>query len=578
MSQLDGLIRAHIRTNTITIMAGNFLAPSLLSSLDMGKGMVDAMNRVGPHGIQLACLGNREAYIPLDELSLRAQEFRGTLISSNLPALAVEPALPPHHILEISAGAHCRRIAFVGLVTLDASLYQCDHCPAFGGALPAGRDPLAAFEAARRSLLEEHACDLVVPVTHQRLCDDKALAARLAESPGGGVALIVGGHDLKPAVEAAGGGCLIAKSGANGRHAVIVDVSWQSRRTEGARPLVTAKLHAVAEHPRSARLDQAIAQHHQVLRNADAVALFEVPPAFRPLSSEGVQQRQATAGTLLATLCRAALRCDAAALDASEVLDAQRYPDGVDRLTYGDLRRLVPHDAAVCVVRLPGAVLTAAVAHSRAQAPRPWLGFLQLDDAAEYDVAAGRLTRVGGAPLEADREYRVAVLFHSLNGANRNQPLIDWANAHGAPHFSATLPLKYILVRAAREQVLGRPSESSGAAGDSEAGARDTVDREQVKDRLRRLVGDAAEVPDLMAGNLMSLVDPDNRGRLDRREFNNFVSFAEQLEAFRRNASECTLRIITVNDVYELGNLPYLDGVIRWVSGRAAHACIHVRI
>ena len=52
------------------------------------------------------------------------------------------------------------------------------------------------------------------------------------------------------------------------------------------------------------------------------------------------------------------------------------------------------------------------------------------------------------------------------------------------------------------------------------------------------------------------------------------------MDALRQSQQSCTLRIITVNDVYELGNLPYLDGVIRWVSGhgRAEHACIHVRI
>ena len=76
MSHLDGLIRAHLRTNTVTIMAGNFLAPSLLSSLDMGSSLVDMMNRVGPHGIQLACLGNREANIPTADLSKRIQEFQ----------------------------------------------------------------------------------------------------------------------------------------------------------------------------------------------------------------------------------------------------------------------------------------------------------------------------------------------------------------------------------------------------------------------------------------------------------------------------------------------------------------------
>jgi hypothetical protein len=36
-----------------------------------------------------------------------------------------------------------------------------------------------------------------------------------------------------------------------------------------------------------------------------------------------------------------------------------------------------------------------------------------------------------------------------------------------------------------------------------------------------------------------------------------------QVDSLRQVQQRCTLRIIAVNDVYELGNLPYLDGVIR---------------
>jgi hypothetical protein len=35
------------------------------------------------------------------------------------------------------------------------------------------------------------------------------------------------------------------------------------------------------------------------------------------------------------------------------------------------------------------------------------------------------------------------------------------------------------------------------------------------------------------------------------------------VDAIRQTQESCTLRIITTNDVYELDNLPFLDGVIR---------------
>lgn len=42
---LDGVIAVHRKDNTITMLPGDFVAPSLLSSLDNGKGMVDMLNR-----------------------------------------------------------------------------------------------------------------------------------------------------------------------------------------------------------------------------------------------------------------------------------------------------------------------------------------------------------------------------------------------------------------------------------------------------------------------------------------------------------------------------------------------------
>jgi hypothetical protein len=40
--------------NTIVVLPGDFVAPSLLSSLDRGKGMIDMMNRVG---VNYVCFG-----------------------------------------------------------------------------------------------------------------------------------------------------------------------------------------------------------------------------------------------------------------------------------------------------------------------------------------------------------------------------------------------------------------------------------------------------------------------------------------------------------------------------------------
>ena len=167
--------------------------------------------------------------------------------------------------------------------------------------------------------------------------------------------------------------------------------------------------------PRSARLDQEIAEHRPLLDAAERASLFDVPQACRPLSTEGVQRQHTTVGTL-ATLCCAALGCDGAALDVSALLDGQRYPgpESAASLSYGDYRGLVPQDAKVCVVRLPGAVLGAAVAHARACAPTCAPGFLQLDGGMAFDQDRLQLMQSAGVPIDACCTYRIRVLLNML--------------------------------------------------------------------------------------------------------------------------------------------------------------------
>lgn len=58
---------------TIVMLPGDFLAPSLLSSLDHGYGMVDCLNMCG---VDYACFGNHETDVPHDELVKRIKESK----------------------------------------------------------------------------------------------------------------------------------------------------------------------------------------------------------------------------------------------------------------------------------------------------------------------------------------------------------------------------------------------------------------------------------------------------------------------------------------------------------------------
>ena len=119
-----------MRPNTITMLPGDFLAPSLLSSLDKGKGMVDLLNRVGGVGIQYVCFGNHETDVPIEDMRRRIGEFKGVWLNTNMPDF--RPALPDFKIVEVEAGGQRRRVGLIGLLTIDKNLYRPG---AFGGGI-----------------------------------------------------------------------------------------------------------------------------------------------------------------------------------------------------------------------------------------------------------------------------------------------------------------------------------------------------------------------------------------------------------------------------------------------------------
>lgn len=84
------------------------------------------------------------------------------------------------------------------------------------------------------------------------------------------------------------------------------------------------------------------------------------------------------------------------------------------------------------VVSIEGKVVCDAIKASRERAykspPEDWGGYMQLDDGFMWDAETNNVTHINNTPVDPNQLYSIGVLALSLNGMNRNQPLIDWAN------------------------------------------------------------------------------------------------------------------------------------------------------
>jgi 2',3'-cyclic-nucleotide 2'-phosphodiesterase (5'-nucleotidase family) len=497
LPRLQNLVR-HAREvdpadTTLVVVAGDFLAPSLLSSLDAGRAMVACL---GELGVTHVVPGNHEDDVPIAELRQRVGELHAVWLGTNVHGF--EPPLAPHDVVTVTgADGRSVRVGLVGVVMTDPAVYRLAP---FGGATlePANE---AALREARRLVADER-CACVIPVTHQPVADDRQLA-RAAMTPR--FPVVIGGHEhvvFDETVE----GTRIVKAGTDAKQAAVVDLVWDDA---GALSL-SLRVEPVAGYPEDAalraRVDAAMVKVHAI----ETATVYRVP-AGEALSSVGNRSRPTTMGTLVCSRLRDALGAEAAIFNGGGIRAARDYPE---RLTYGDVKSELPFDNEVVVARLPGRVLAEAVAASRAAAPAESGAYLQVDDRTRVDEPSHVVTAVAGAPLDPDRVYRVATVRELLTGMDHIEPLARWGREHPdqVPPPGSGREVKLVLVESFAVS-LWRSLGGFDAVDENHDGR---VSADEIRSALAR-VND--EAPSSIAAQLvLQALDVDHAGAVTRAE------------------------------------------------------------
>jgi 2',3'-cyclic-nucleotide 2'-phosphodiesterase (5'-nucleotidase family) len=431
LPRLRSLVRRYVEVEpasaVLVTLAGDFLAPSLLSSIDAGRGMVDCLDAVG---VTHVVLGNHEDDLPPDELRGRLQELTAVCLGTNVRSGL---DLPRHAVIDVAEGIS---VGLVGVVMADPTVYR--GAPFGGVELVPAND--AALEEAR--ILIQGGCATVVPITHQSVADDRSLVTRSAATAPR-FPVIVGGHEHSP-ILTQHDGTWIVKAGSEATHAVITELRWPDP-TNAAEVVVTTQLEPVADYHEDrevrARVDMHMAKVHELAR----ATLLRLAPG-ETLSSVGTRSRQTTIGTLLCSRLRDALEAEVCLFNGGGIRASRDY---TERLTYGDIEAEVPFDNEIVVVSLRGDVIRDAIAASRALAPAESGAFLQVDDRTIVGPDH-QLTALAGAPYDPARFYSVAVVRELLLGLDKVEPLARWGRESPAlvpPPGSGREP-KIVLVQA----------------------------------------------------------------------------------------------------------------------------------
>jgi 5'-nucleotidase len=214
-------------SNTMLVIAGDFLSPSVYNSLKFegnrirGKQMVEALNTAG---VDMAVFGNHEFDIAEADVQNRINESAFQWVSSNTfekkgndiaPFVKNTPSgavpFPETYIKTFTDkdGTNAR-IGFIGLT------------------LPFNKAPYVSytdvFTAAQKyyDQLKDN-CDAVIAITHQAMEDDIKLARQIPA-----LALIIGGHEHERHY-AKIGNVYITKADANAKSAYIIKLHLNTK-------------------------------------------------------------------------------------------------------------------------------------------------------------------------------------------------------------------------------------------------------------------------------------------------------------------------------------------------------------
>lgn len=509
--------------NVVTALPGDFLAPSLLSSMDAGYSMVKVLNNVP---INVVCFGNHDGNdIPQSKLVHRIGEFKGTWLNSNMPDF--EPTLPEREIRVLTGengtrGA--RKVAFLGFCIGGGKFRAMYRDEAFGGAhkniIPVVEAARGAVEACR---IEDPEIDEVIPLTHQDLAEDVVLAEM------GLFPVILGGHDHHQTSEIHGSTpCHIVKPGMDATHAAIIDIVWHSAEPL-AKPSVTVAFKAVTDFPPDPDLSDMVDKAYRPIRELESATLYVLPKG-EVLSSVNARYQDCSMAVMLATAVRDCLRCEAVVINSGTVRGNREYHDGI---SYGDLKRECPFQSAMVVVLMPFTVLREAIRRSRrpwwdleeGKAPKECASALQVDAGMKMGEDHAPTTIVGHMPDEdEDTLYQVACDTYVLR---KNEVLKAYCLQYPerVPPEDCGRPLLPILVEFFCAGMWRQLIETASHRVMS-ASSINKFKVSAAKDRLNTMSPTSTEVMAFSRGvhKIFELFDDDHDGNIDASELQRVVS------------------------------------------------------
>ncbi len=412
--------------NTITILSGDFLNPSIIGTLKYegksinGKHMVETMNALG---VDYVTFGNHEFDFDLPTLQSRLDESHFTWVVNDA-FLKQGVGLVPFFKNKNGAREDCP--PFVTLPLSGAGQVPL-KLGIFGEVLDATKKDYMAyrdvFESAKKAVdqLKEQSADVIIGLTHLNLADDEFLAA---QNPS--VALILGGHDHSHS-QTRIGNVIITKADANAKTVWVhrFQVNKNNKKVSLKSELVTVN-EKTPEDPEVAAVVQKWSDIAEKNFTAIGINLKEKIADFKtPLDARSSYLRsgQTEIGAIVAKAMSAAARqkTDCAFFNSGSF----RMDDFLKgEITQLDVVRLMPFGGRIVEMDITGVELQKVLLTGPASVGS---GSFLLWTGVDFD-SAGPAFKINGAPLDPDKTYHIAVADYIFSGKSNGLEFFNASN------------------------------------------------------------------------------------------------------------------------------------------------------
>ncbi|MFD2524074.1 bifunctional metallophosphatase/5'-nucleotidase [Emticicia soli] len=403
--------------NTITVLSGDFLSPSVTGTLKYegktikGRQMVDVMNAIG---VDWVCFGNHEFDLDEKDLQERINESKFNWLNTNALEKIDGKLVPFGKVLN---GA---KVPFpkTQIITFKNAKGEDIKMGMFGIVLPSNPKDYVwyddFFESAKKAYEQlKPQCDFVVGITHINKVDDLKLAGMLPE-----VKLLMGGHDHENMIEKIGN-VTMAKADANAKTAYIHRIVYNKASHKATVKSELRKIdNSIPDEPKAAVVvkkweDIADASFKAIGINKNEV----IADLKEPLDGhEGtVRNLQAPMGSMIAKAMTSATpdATDCTFFNGGSI----RIDDVVSgKITQLDVLRILPFGGKVIEVKMRGRLLERILEAGLQNKGSG--GYLQWDRIT-YDEAK-KEWKINGELLDVNKEYKVVTSDFLLTGKERN--------------------------------------------------------------------------------------------------------------------------------------------------------------